>query len=586
MITAAHESVLAWNLGEQLAGADLPRVRDFADRLRQSDPLQRPILGVVEQSSWNYSRTLDVLLLDRTVLQTSFELSRYTEWLRFRQRAMRPGTPVWAAIQSEPSAALVEQLYAFGVPGSEVSQVEPDQIRLLVYRAIAAGSRGLVFHSHSRLDANDGTTRLRAKTLELINGELRLLEPWLAGASVVQSFEIAGEDIDGYVLETERAKLVLLIRALPGQQFVTSSPRSKKASFISVAGDGAYTYQITSAGLKTLRQERVAGGIEVVLDEAGLATAVVLTQNPLVVHYLTKESSQSKHRSAQLRQELATEWLSVVAGVDQQLSQARPSPKANDWIRLARATLARSERLLSTGDYGSTEDFASRAAEFLTRAQQIHFQNASQSFPSSVSSPLCLRLATLPVHWQTIRNLSAAQWSNNLLPAGGFEKMEHLLQSGWRRFESNETVVQSQVELTVEQAVSGSSCLHLSRWLPAGQKMPGEPASLTISSGPVNVRAGQLVRIHGWVRCDAAVTDHPDGLMIMDSITGVDLAHRVSKTQGWQEFSLYRIATRQEPLTVSISLAGLGEVFLDELTVHLTDSLSLAAAVSQAGNLK
>ncbi len=67
-----------------------------------------------------------------------------------------------------------------GGEASSAWTLEPEQIRLLAYHAIASGARGLWFRSDSRLDATDRHSILRAKTLQWLNLELVLLEPWAA----------------------------------------------------------------------------------------------------------------------------------------------------------------------------------------------------------------------------------------------------------------------------------------------------------------------------------------------------------------------------------------------------------------------
>ena len=92
---------------------------------------------------------------------------------------MRPGTPFWASIRTQVHPTVMEQARAGG--GSAVAwTLEPEQIQLLAYHAIASGARGLWFRSESRLDATDRQTVLRAKTLEWLNLELQMFEAWAA----------------------------------------------------------------------------------------------------------------------------------------------------------------------------------------------------------------------------------------------------------------------------------------------------------------------------------------------------------------------------------------------------------------------
>ena len=94
---------------------------------------------------------------------------------------------------------------------------------------------------------------------------------------------------------------------------------------------------------------------------------------------------------------------------------------------------------------------------------------------------------------------------------------------------------------------------------------------LTITSAPVSVRAGQLVRIHGWAKVPTRFAENWDGLMIFDSLTGPDLAERIRETQGWREFVLYRAAPVTGELQVVFAHTGLGESWIDDVSVTLQD---------------
>ncbi len=100
------------------------------------------------------------MLLSRRPLGTSLEISQYETWLRQRPLLALLGTPVWTTIQTQPPEELQRQWAALGSPGP--TTFSPEQIELMAYTALAAGSRALVFESSSRLDADDFDTRLRA----------------------------------------------------------------------------------------------------------------------------------------------------------------------------------------------------------------------------------------------------------------------------------------------------------------------------------------------------------------------------------------------------------------------------------------
>jgi hypothetical protein len=58
-----------------------------------------------------------------------------------------------------------------------------------------------------------------------------------------------------------------------------------------------------------------------------------------------------------------------------------------------------------------------------------------------------------------------------------------------------------------------------------------------------------------------------DGLMIVDSLGGSDLARRFTQTDGWTRFRLYRVAPQSGTMNVGFRLSGLGEAWIDDVTV-------------------
>jgi hypothetical protein len=59
-----------------------------------------------------------------------------------------------------------------------------------------------------------------------------------------------------------------------------------------------------------------------------------------------------------------------------------------------------------------------------------------------------------------------------------------------------------------------------------------------------------------------------DGLMIFDSLAREPLAERIGQTEGWKEFTLYRAAPASGPWRLTIALTGLGDAWVDGLTVE------------------
>ncbi len=153
-----YDRVLAWDLGEGLTKTHLEAARRASDALRRADShISRPILASAEEEVYAYSRSVDVLVLTREPLATSFEQNDYGTWMRERMRLARPGTPFWATIQTQLRGTCTADRKLVGRPSvGRRGRCRPNSA--LVYTALASGSGGVMFRSHSRLDADDAAT--------------------------------------------------------------------------------------------------------------------------------------------------------------------------------------------------------------------------------------------------------------------------------------------------------------------------------------------------------------------------------------------------------------------------------------------
>ena len=64
-------------------------------------------------------------------------------------------------------------------------------------------------------------------------------------------------------------------------------------------------------------------------------------------------------------------------------------------------------------------------------------------------------------------------------------------------------------------------------------------------------------------------TGSVDGLLIYDSLAGPALAERMDATVGWQEFTLFRATGPATEVRVTFVLSGLGEAWIDDVTIEL-----------------
>lgn len=581
-IAPAYDAVLAWDMGSGLTEEHLDAIREWSAQVKAADHRQgRPLICRAESELRSYSRYVDLLLTGRSPLGSSLELTDYGTWLRHRPRLPLPGTPLWTTIKTQPVDQVVEQWQALGAAAGQPEGFSSEQLRLLVYTAVTAGARGLRFESRSPLSADDVPTRRRAAILELVNAELGLIEPWLAAGSYVTTVPSSEPGVVAAVLEADRAKLVVPIWTAPGSQFVPGQSAGTTISFV-VPGvpESSDAYLLTPGQLQPIRRKRVAGGRRITIDEFGLTTLVVLTQDPLVVSDLSQRSAQVARRASELSRNLAVDKLEQVESVLQRLGQTAPasaagvsSPQVSRAFMTARQSIQSSDGFLAARNWSAAYLHAERAMRPLRMLEREYWLAAVRPLTSPVAASTAVGFNTLVEHWAVLERLRSSGYGPNRLPAGEFEDLTAMMQAGWAHFQHSAAGIEAGADLAPVAVRSGHSGLRLSARpseADTGIDLVETPP-VWMTSPPVPVEAGALLAIHGWVQIPTAITGSVDGLMIVDSITGEALAERIGETMGWQEFTLYRAAPRSGTMTVSFVLSGLGEVWLDDVTVHTVE---------------
>ncbi len=158
----------------------------------------------------------------------------------------------------------------------------------------------------------------------------------------------------------------------------------------------------------------------------------------------------------------------------------------------------------------------------------------------------------------------------NRMIGGDFEDLATMDQAGWRHYQHPAPEIYTEAELAPQAAHTGRFGLRLM----ARAAVSDNPDMLVESSpvrlvGPdIQVEVGQILQIRGRVNVPVPIRGSVDGLMIFDSIAGEPLALRFSRTDGWQEFTLYRVATQSGHMAMTFVLTGLGEAWLDDVTVQ------------------
>ena len=576
-----YDRVLAWSVGNNLTGNELRTAQQKVIEIRQSDLRNgRPVVANVE-SHWDlYGRELDIMSLGLEPLGTSFIASQYSQWLKNRSLDRGNNKPFWAEIQTEMNAALQRQVtgLARGLPPTPV---EPQQIKFLLYEAIAAGTRGLRFNSRNPLDSNDPATRLRAQTLRWINGHALQLEPWIAAGAVMSELEQENHHLDITALNTSRSRLLLVQRPTHHEQYWAGDTPLDTIRFrdnLSTFSDRVFL--VTEHGLQPMPGNRNPSGVEIQIENCPYSAAVVLAQDPQIVSQLSQPGS-AVNKNSLLRQHLdiTQQWLAIMQLVENQVNKMRQTPALSGGaINEAILAFRKATDLAGTSP-SMARPFLDRADERLAFARRELLSQPLGQFQSKTSTPFLAHISLVPLHWQLASKLANKTWKPNSLPAGDFESLARMKKSGWENMRVSNLGVSSKVQLSPDARTDGEYGLKIAV-RPTQNVNVVQAKPIWISSSPIPVKVGQLIRIHGWVNVPKVITATHDGLTIMESIGGPDLAERISITEGWQEFTLYRTVSKNTDLVLTFTLTGVGEAMIDEVTVRAIDLLPASTANS------
>lgn len=618
MFARNRNPILAWDIGRTPTLAESGRVQQDIQLLRQADMYRDvPLICSTESGTRDYSRIVDIVLLDRNPILSSLELRDYGAWLAVKVAWARAGTPNWCTIQTQPTAAMANQWRLFGVDEIPPTAVSEEHVRIQIRMAMAAGCHGLFFTSNSRLDADNAETKYRAALLELVNMELMLVEGWLGASGSTQTVKSSVGEITGILLTTDRAKLLLPNIAKPFGQYVMGNTNCNDVDFLMPGNFETHqANHLIPGGTRPLTLQRVTGGVHVHFDEVNTTTAAFFAQADPILRAIIPRARQPElsRRSARLAIELAKMRLEQVRKTIRVFQEIQASPEGlpflpgdgfpiismpeqESMLRETERSINTAESYFRQSDFSSAYQQAHRSIAGLQYYERLKWEEAIRNVPHHNMVPTSVSFVTLPAYIQMLKKMYRMKPGENRLVGGDGENAAQWQQAGWRSFRLPTDGVTPVVTVANSRAArSGSGGIQL-RLLPTSQIASTVPtvdgtASTTLISGTesagdviqietapvwittpqIPVYAGEILCITGYVNIPQKLQGNVDGLMIFDSLGGEPLALRMSETNGqWRQFVCYRavptVVPPQASMCVTFALNGLGEVLLDDLQI-------------------
>ncbi|MBW3541818.1 MAG: hypothetical protein KY476_16240 [Planctomycetes bacterium] len=506
--TERTRPILLFNLGTRVPPEARGDLLNWIEQIRAADRrYRRPVMvDIAGDQERVVSRRVPMSGFSRHVVGTTFSFRQYRDWLTLKQSLAWPGSFLWTWIQTEPSPSTLSGL------DPAPPTVEPEQLRLQVYAALAAGCRGIGFWKTAPLVPETPGARERLLALTQLNLELELLEPWLATGSVggnvpfsfgqpsgmetaagtlslrrassssppsreggqgavaddaAQSGVSASGELEAALIRSEEfGTLLLPVWYGEHAQFVPDRLAAGNATII-VHGvpESASAWEVTTTGIRSLNRERVSGGTQVTLQVFDQTAAVVLTSNPAVVERLRQKIAATAEPSARATVELARAKLARVREVDRELEVLGAGQRdAPQLIGKAERYLQMAEMALNRGDFDEARRQSGVSMQALRVLQRAHWETAVRSLTSPVSSPYTTSFQSLPEHWRMLARLgrssfTAASADENLLRSGDFEDLDTMVVEGWQH---------TQKELPGIRADRSERERRDKRWSPAG----------------------------------------------------------------------------------------------------------------------
>lgn len=565
------DRVLAWSLEDDAIVADPDYALRWADVIRERDAVYgRPIL-VAPDSNWGLAGKCGDILLAYHPRGSRLSETEYAAWLAARPRLAKPGTPLWASIDTQFGEAVRQQVTSLTHQKLPGPTVDAEQLEMLLQTACTSGGRGIVFESYSSLVETDPLTLARAALLERLNRRLQVMEPWLAGGKVVSRASSTDSRYEAIVLHVDRARLLIPYETT--QNKAPTSPRkqmlAKEVTFV-VPGvsESSQAYYVTPVSLTAVATSRVAGGTSLSIPAASDGL-VVVTEDPLVTQAIRQKVARQAPQLARLQRDFIVGRAQAIFEIDRRLAplNVKPTVDATDATTM-NSRLAQLDSLLTTGQIDRAQDaMTSLLAD--VRRTSLELRNSVGRTNVLSSDALALTYEHLAESAALQRSFENLRGGENLVAGGDFENLSEMTSAGWQHVVSPASGAATNAELSTAQPESGTYCLEL-RSSDSPQATPHDVADprVWIISPAIPLDAGTTVEITGWVRVDQPFTTPGEGLAVADSLGGPELSIVVGDTSGWQMLRLVRAVPQPTTLHVTFALTGSGSAKVDAVMVR------------------
>lgn len=569
--------ILAWNIGDDLLDPKhLEAAVKVRDEIRSMDPYKRPIaldaIGRYDEFAkipdmWcAYAYPLVRPAFDARSWGKPAGLSQYGEWLNAMRLKGRPDCFFWTWAQCHVQVWYnMEYLggkdEATGAKADEVWKPslfpDGDHLRLIAAHAISAGCRGLLWFVCYYFQ-DDRLGRDRYARAAIIGCEFDVLGPLIAQGRTAERLKTSDPTVWATPIDFPGGRLICLLKTGDHYHY---QPDAGVAHDVRIeTGAPGRVFQI-GAEFKELSHPQCT---------VELTNWLLVTQDESLVNELGKRHQAVLPDMASFAIEELEARIAKTEPVFNELKQQQAA------IQEAQQKLSQSREALAQKKWGRVCSLSEEGLRILRTAQH-HVWHQIWTPEVTAAGLKMTDFYLLPRFVKEIRALKDEAWGPNQLANGSFET-----EFGWSGAKMSHDG-KGKAGFVSEAAHSGKRSLRLfSDALPIYQGTERDWVTVHLVSEKIPAKSGEVWEIAAWVRVPKRLEKTERGVIIslfvydnqgtvIPNIGGqYNEARHVEATADWKRLRIVLPlrATRVASIAARVALCGIGEAFVDDVTVR------------------
>lgn len=516
-------------------------------------------------------------------------------------------------------------------PSWGIPRVQPDQMRLATFTAIAAGARGLIFEGSDEITLGSGRPLLIEAAF--LNEEIDLFEWLLADTSKVATIlptykpdppappptvglngmrntvtkkkeEPPHGSIKAIMYKTkDRRGAVLFVADFDTFAQFQPPQMALKNLKIDIPGQAydAEAYEISPGDVQVLDKQRIPGGTRITIPEFGPTSIIYITTDGSRIEEIQRAVVRVRPHAVNLAIEQAQLiYASVVETHQQLVDDGHKMAEADELLKLSVDSIKSAQDAQERQEYAVAWNEARRSGRPLAILMRYQWEQALSAIASVINDPKLpcgpvplpgqskplprittpisaaplVAFNTLPQAWIWKDWIRQGRLSKNLIPSGDFEDVDSFKELGWADESYRDTGIESAISTTNDGPGKNNRAIKLSG-APKDKSQIDELVPFqdlpvaAIRTPPIPVKEAEILRIAVMVNMPSRTSPGAGGVIVRDSLGGEALQFRqTSAIPGWQEIVIYRRAPASGEMTVMLGYAGLQFAQFDNLRVQ------------------